>query len=150
MRTPARMAAFAAVLGVTFGAAALAGGARTPCATRTTGATAAAAMTSRRRPGRARSTRPRRSPWPTTAPPSALGASLTVPGSRANHGLRSLALGSVSRHIAHVGRMPTLVIPKGSRIPVVQTARAMAPNVGLSGAWERKATRPPSSGRLAS
>lgn len=40
-----------------------------------------------------------------------LGASLIVLGSRANHGLRSLALGSVSRHVVHDARRPTLVVP---------------------------------------
>lgn len=43
-----------------------------------------------------------------------LGASLIVLGSRANHGLRSLALGSVSRHVVHDARRPTLVVPERS------------------------------------
>ena len=39
------------------------------------------------------------------------GAGLIVLGSRGRHTLRSLALGSVSRHIVQDGRIPTLVVP---------------------------------------
>ncbi len=40
-----------------------------------------------------------------------VGAPMIVLGSRANHGLRSLALGSVSRQVVHDARRPTLVVP---------------------------------------
>jgi nucleotide-binding universal stress UspA family protein len=39
------------------------------------------------------------------------GAGLIVLGSRGRHTMRSLALGSVSRHIVQEGRIPTLVVP---------------------------------------
>jgi nucleotide-binding universal stress UspA family protein len=55
------------------------------------------------------------------------GAGLTVLGSRGRHALRSLALGSVSRHVVQDGRLPTLVVPPPRpRAPREGTSRRAA------------------------
>lgn len=51
-----------------------------------------------------------------------LDASVIVVGSRGRHGLKSLVLGSVSHHVVHHARRPTLVVPS----PGLTAARAYA------------------------
>jgi nucleotide-binding universal stress UspA family protein len=58
-----------------------------------------------------------------------VGAALIVLGSRGRNGLRSLALGSVSRHVVHEGRIPTLVVPARPGRDVTSEAAARIASV---------------------